>query len=75
MSPGQQEAAVDGRTARRDRNRDAVLDAAHDLFVEGELLPGIADVALGSWAVLVALVKRRRVLTEATPGRAVIAPA
>ena len=45
MSPGQQEAAVDGRTARRDRNRDAVLDAAHDLFVEGELLPGVEDVA------------------------------
>lgn len=45
MSPGPQEAAVDGRTARRERNRDAVLDAAHELFVEGQLLPGVEDVA------------------------------
>ena len=45
MSPGPQEAAVDDRTARRERNRDAVLDAAHELFVEGQLLPGVEDVA------------------------------
>ena len=28
---------VDGRTARRDRNRDAVLDAVIELFTEGEV--------------------------------------
>lgn len=37
--------AVDGRTARRDRNRDAVLDAVVELFSEGLLLPAAADVA------------------------------
>jgi len=37
--------ATDGRTARRDRNRDAVLDAVLDLFAEGRLLPTPAEVA------------------------------
>lgn len=36
---------VDGRTARRDRNRDAVLDAVIELFTEGALDPVAADVA------------------------------
>ena len=36
---------VDGRTARRDRNTDTVLDAVHELFVEGELTPTVEDVA------------------------------
>jgi AcrR family transcriptional regulator len=36
---------VDGRTARRVRNRDAVLDAVLDLFAEGTLEPGAAEVA------------------------------
>ncbi len=36
---------VDGRTARRDRNRDAVLDAAIDLFREDAVFPGPARVA------------------------------
>jgi AcrR family transcriptional regulator len=37
--------AVDGRTARRDRNRIAVLDAVLELFSEGDLLPSPDDVA------------------------------
>lgn len=36
---------IDGRTARRDRNRTAVLDAVIDLFAEGDLTPGVHDVA------------------------------
>lgn len=36
---------VDGRTARRDRNRDAVLDAVLDLFADGALAPPAAEVA------------------------------
>jgi TetR/AcrR family transcriptional regulator, regulator of autoinduction and epiphytic fitness len=39
---------LDGRTARRHRNTDAVLDAVHELFVEGQMLPTIEDVALRS---------------------------
>lgn len=35
----------DGRTARRDRNREAVLDAVLDLFAEDSLAPGPAEVA------------------------------
>ncbi|QYG94903.1 TetR/AcrR family transcriptional regulator [Iamia sp. SCSIO 61187] len=37
--------AADGRTARRDRNRDAVIDAALDLFREDAAVPGLAVVA------------------------------
>ena len=36
---------VDGRTARRDRNSDAVLDAVHELFVERPVVPTVEDVA------------------------------
>jgi AcrR family transcriptional regulator len=36
---------VDGRTARRDRNRVAVLDAVLDLFSEGNLEPSPDEVA------------------------------
>jgi AcrR family transcriptional regulator len=39
--------AVDGRTARRDRNRDRVLDAVIELFTEGEV-PVPAAVAARS---------------------------
>lgn len=39
------EAAVDGRTARRDRNRELVLDAVIELFTEDHLAPNAADVA------------------------------
>lgn len=39
------ETAGDGRTARRDRNRDAVLDAALALFEEDTAIPGLAAVA------------------------------
>lgn len=35
----------DGRTARRDRNRTAVIDAAIELFAEGELEPDPESVA------------------------------
>lgn len=37
--------ATDGRTARRDRNREAVLDAVLDLFREDAMTPSPADVA------------------------------
>lgn len=37
--------ADDGRTARRDRNRDAVLDAVLDLFAQDALAPTAAQVA------------------------------
>src|ERR1022692_233130 len=40
-----QEAVVDGRTARRDRNRLAVLDAVLELFTEGDLSPSPEAVA------------------------------
>jgi TetR/AcrR family transcriptional regulator, regulator of autoinduction and epiphytic fitness len=40
--------AVDGRTARRDRNRDLVLDAVIELFTEDQLAPNAADVAARS---------------------------
>ncbi len=36
---------VDGRTARRDRNRELVLDAVIALFTEDQLAPNAADVA------------------------------
>ncbi|HEX5615810.1 MAG TPA: TetR/AcrR family transcriptional regulator [Acidimicrobiia bacterium] len=36
---------VDGRTARRDRNRIAVLDAVLELFSEGDLAPSAERVA------------------------------
>ena len=39
------EPSVDGRTARRDRNREAVLDAAIELFAEGVLSPSATQVA------------------------------
>ena len=40
-----QQVAADGRTARRDRNRDAVLDAVLDLFAEDALAPSAIQVA------------------------------
>lgn len=39
---------ADGRTARRDRNREAVLDAVLDLFGEGEMYLAPAEVAARS---------------------------
>lgn len=39
---------VDGRTARRDRNREAVLDAVLELFREDDVTPSPADVAARS---------------------------
>lgn len=41
-------ATGDGRSARRQRNIDAVLDVAIDLFTEGVLFPSIEQVALRS---------------------------
>jgi AcrR family transcriptional regulator len=45
--PQEQKGATvrDGRTARRDRNRDAVLDAALELFAEDALEPSAAQIA------------------------------
>ena len=37
---------IDGRSARRDRNRTAVLDAVIELFSEDNLAPGPEEVAL-----------------------------
>lgn len=42
---GSTSAPVDGRVARRDRNRAAVLDAVIDLFSEGVVDPGPEEVA------------------------------
>lgn len=36
---------VDGRTARRDRNRATVLDAVVELFHDGNLSPGVHEIA------------------------------
>lgn len=38
----------DGRTARRDRNTDAVLDAVHEMFIEGNFSPAVDEVAARS---------------------------
>jgi TetR/AcrR family transcriptional regulator, regulator of autoinduction and epiphytic fitness len=40
-----QQAIADGRTARRDRNRLAVLDAVLEIFTEGDLSPSPEAVA------------------------------
>ena len=45
MSDAEPDVPADGRTARRDRNRDAVLDAVLDLFADGSLTPAPAEVA------------------------------
>ncbi len=45
MGVGGPQLDADGRTARRDRNRDAVLDAVLDLFAEDALAPSAAQVA------------------------------
>lgn len=45
MADGEPGEPADGRTARRDRNKDAVLDAVLDLFADGSLTPGPAEVA------------------------------
>jgi TetR/AcrR family transcriptional regulator, regulator of autoinduction and epiphytic fitness len=42
------EDGVDGRTARRERNRLAALDAAFELFTEGNVLPSIDEIAARS---------------------------
>ncbi len=36
---------IDGRTARRNRNRNAVLDAVIEFFREGNLSPGVHEVS------------------------------
>ena len=45
MVDGRAEDRADGRTARRDRNREAVLDAVLELFREDAVYPGPAEVA------------------------------
>ncbi len=45
MSDPEPDVPSDGRTARRDRNRDAVLDAVLDLFADGSMAPVPAEVA------------------------------
>lgn len=48
MSDAQPAVPADGRTARRDRNREAVLDAVLDLFADGTVAPAPAEVAARS---------------------------
>lgn len=48
MSDPEPDVTADGRTARRDRNREAVLDAVLDLFADGAITPAPADVAARS---------------------------
>src|ERR1700689_2883238 len=43
-SPGA-DPAGDGRRLRRDRNREAVVDALLDLYSEGNLRPSTAEIA------------------------------
>lgn len=45
MPDAERAAQIDGRTARRERNRDAVLDAVIDLFAEEDMFPGPGQVA------------------------------
>jgi AcrR family transcriptional regulator len=45
VSPAPEADAIDGRTARRDRNRELVLDAVLELFVERQLLPRAQEAA------------------------------
>ncbi len=45
MTSERVEVVEDGRTARRDRNREAVLDAVVELFTEDSLTPTAQDVA------------------------------
>lgn len=45
MPDAERAAQIDGRTARRDRNREAVLDAVIDLFAEEDMFPGPGQVA------------------------------
>ncbi len=39
------EQAIDGRTTRGERNRQALLDAAYDLIAEGNLAPSSQEIA------------------------------
>lgn len=48
MSDDRDEARVDGRSARRARNREAVLDAVHELFTEQRSFPTLESVAARS---------------------------
>lgn len=48
MTTQTEDQRVDGRTARRDRNRVAVLDAVIELFSESNLSPGVHEVAARS---------------------------
>jgi AcrR family transcriptional regulator len=48
VTDGASPVETDGRTARRDRNRDLVLDAVIELFAEGQLTPSASDVAARS---------------------------
>lgn len=45
MTTQTEDQRVDGRTARRDRNKVAVLDAVIELFSESNLSPGVHEVA------------------------------
>jgi AcrR family transcriptional regulator len=74
---GSPEPVVDGRSARRHRNRDAVLDAVHALFVEGHSVPTTEDVAARSGVSLRSIYRyfpdRQELLQAALTRRAEVA--
>lgn len=71
------EAVTDGRSARRHRNRDAVLDAVHELFVEEQVVPTTEDVAARSGVSLRSVYRyfpdRQELLQAALTRRAQVA--
>ena len=71
------EAVTDGRSARRHRNRDAVLDAVHELFVEEQVVPTTEDVAARSGVSLRSVYRyfpdRQELLQAALTRRAKVA--
>ena len=45
MDPVSTETRTDGRIDRRLRNREAVIEATIKMFIEGEVIPAMDDVA------------------------------
>jgi TetR/AcrR family transcriptional regulator, regulator of autoinduction and epiphytic fitness len=59
-----EQAVADGRTARRDRNKLAVLDAVLQLFSEGEITPSPEAIALRSGVSLRSVYRYMRDLDD-----------
>ncbi|WP_169741812.1 TetR/AcrR family transcriptional regulator [Nocardioides aequoreus] len=77
VSGGTTPAGTDGRAARRQRNLEAVLDAVHELFVEGDIEPSPEDVARRSGVSLRSVYRyfpdREQLLLAALQRRLVVA--